>query len=81
MKTLDAIELRELTGYKNGSTQARWVRENLKLEPLIGADGHPRLTWPIIEQAALARRIGTMPAPVAAPGVSLPFTPKWKKAA
>ena len=81
MKTLDAIELRELTGYKNGSTQARWVRENLKLEPLIGADGHPRLTWPIIEQAALARRIGTMPAPAAAPGVSLPFTPKWKKAA
>ena len=80
MKTLDATELRELTGYKNGSTQARWVRENLKLEPLMGADGHPRLTWPIVEQAALARRIAAMPLSAAVSGVSLPFTPRWKKA-
>ena len=81
MKTLDSAELRELTGYKNGSTQARWVRDNLKLEPLMGADGHPRLTWPIVEQAALARRIWTMPAPSTASGVSLPFKPNWKRAA
>ena len=80
MRTLDSTELHELTGYKNGSTQARWVRENLKLEPMLGADGRPRLTWLIVEQAALARRIGSTSTATAS-GVSLAFTPKWKKAA
>lgn len=82
MKTLDALELHRLTGYKHGSRQARWVRENLGLEPMISADGHPRLTWLIIEQAALARRVGArVQTPAGGTGLSSPFTPNWKKAA
>lgn len=82
MKTLDALELHKLTGYKQGSRQALWVRENLGLEPMIGADGHPRLTWLIVEQAALARRIGAdVQTPAAGVGAVSSWTPNWRKAA
>lgn len=79
MKTLDAFELIELTGYRQGSAQARWVRDNLRLEPLVGLDGHPRLTWNIVDTAALARRVDVLQA-VSVPGVPS-FSPKWSKAA
>lgn len=77
---LTPAELHTLTGFKTGSRQARWVRENLGLEPMVGADGHPRLTWAIVEQAALARRIGPEPAPGAG-GVSSGPQPTWRRAA
>ena len=78
VKTLDAAELLQLTGYRTGQRQARWVRDNLCLEPMVGADGRPRLTWGIVEQAALARRAGS-PGTVA--GVSLSPQPNWTKGA
>ena len=81
MKTLDATALERLTGYRQPTRQARWVREQLGLEPMIGADGRPRLTEHIIEQAALARRVGRAQMPAPGGGVSLPFVPKWEKAA
>lgn len=72
-------ELHTLTGFKTGSRQARWVRENLGLEPMLGADGHPRLTWAIVEQAALARKVGAGADPAA--GVSSGPQPTWRRAA
>jgi hypothetical protein len=83
MRLTDA-ELKDYTGYKTPAKQVEWVRAHLKLDPPVGADGRPRLTWAVIEQATLARR--TMPAegvPIAAAttGVSSNPRPKWKKAA
>jgi hypothetical protein len=81
MKTLDAIALQALTGYKHGSKQVQWVRDNLGLEPMVGADGRPRLTEHIVEQAALARRTGgVVQTPAGRSGVSS-WTPNWTKAA
>lgn len=78
MNLLDPTQLHALTGYRNGSRQAKWVRDNLGLEPLIGADGRPRLTEAMVEQAALQRRCGQTSAQA---GVSSSPQPNWRKAA
>jgi hypothetical protein len=79
--TLSDEDLVRLTGYKHGSRQARWVRDNLGLEPMIGADGHPRLTWAIVEQAALARRAGATATATSPASVSSLPQPNWRRAA
>ena len=38
-------ELFELTGYIQGSRQAKWSHENYGFNPPIRADGHPSITW------------------------------------
>lgn len=40
--TLTPAELQELTGYKNGSSQRRWILAQLGITPAIGADGRLR---------------------------------------
>ncbi len=55
---LDAKALHELTDYKIGSKQAAWIREQLGIEPPMGADGRPRITEEVVNQAMLARRSG-----------------------
>lgn len=56
--TLDADKLEELTGYKIGSKQCAWIRSELGLEPPKGADGRPRITKEVVDQAMLARKPG-----------------------
>ena len=48
-------DLYALTGYKRGGDQAKWMREQLGLEPAIAADGRPRLTADALTAAMLAR--------------------------
>lgn len=55
---LSGEELHKLTGYKIGSKQRAWLREQLGLEPAMGADGRPRVTEEVVNQAMLARRPG-----------------------
>ena len=37
-------ELFELSGYIQGSKQAKWIAENFGFNPPIRADGHPCVT-------------------------------------
>lgn len=55
---LDPDALYSLTGYKIGSKQAAWLRSQLGIEPPIGADGRPRITVEVVNQAMLARKPG-----------------------
>lgn len=55
---LDKSALFDLTGFKIGSKQAAWIREQLGIEPPMGADGRPRITEEVVNQAMLARRPG-----------------------
>lgn len=55
---LDSAALRDLTGYKIGSKQAAWIRAQLGIDPPMGADGRPRITEEVVNQAMLARRPG-----------------------
>lgn len=55
---LDSAALRELTGYKIGSKQAAWLRAQLGIDPPMGADGRPRITEEVVNQAMLARKPG-----------------------
>lgn len=75
--TLTPAELQELTGYKNGSSQRRWILAQLGITPAIGADGRPRLTRDVVNNAMLARRQGVEPGQAAAQTAQ----PVWKKRA
>lgn len=71
-------QLRELTGYKRGGDQARWVREQLNLTPAVAADGRPRLTTDALTAALLAKGSAVAgPQPSAQSAV----LPKWRTAA
>lgn len=79
-KPLTPLELKDRTGYAQPKRQAEWIRRELGIEPPIGADGYPKVTQEVIDQATLARRVGapvggtisaSMPAKLAGPG------PKW----
>lgn len=70
-------DLHQLTGYKLGSAQRRWFRDQLGFEPPTGRDGRPRITWDALN-AAIAdkrRRAGEAVVSVASGG------PNWRRAA
>ena len=69
---LDPAALYNLTGYKIGSKQAAWLRNQLGIEPPIGADGRPRITEEVVNQAMLARKPG-------AAHTAQPTGPNWTK--
>lgn len=50
--------LHALTGFRNPSKQVEWFRKELGLEPPIGADGRPRVSQAVVDQATLARSQG-----------------------
>lgn len=77
MLALSAEELQALTGYKHASKQIQWVRTQLGLEPPIGADGRPRLTWDVVNTATLSRRAGESELA----GVSSAPQPNWRRGA
>ena len=55
---LDRDALFNLTGYRIGAKQRAWLRDQLGIEPPMGADGRPRITEEVVNQAMLARRPG-----------------------
>ena len=73
---LNADDLLALTGYKVGSAQRRWFRDQLGFEPPAGRDGRPRITWDALN-AAIADRRRRAGDPV----VSGEAGPNWRRAA
>lgn len=71
--------LQALTGFRNPSKQVEWFRKELGLEPPIGADGRPRVSQAVVDQATLARsqglKITAMQPPAQSEG------PRWTVAA
>ena len=60
--TLTPEDLHALTGYRQPRKQVEWLRSELGLEPPIGADGRPRVSQAVVDQATLARRTAAIPA-------------------
>jgi len=71
-------ELKALTGYSNPGKQIDWFRRELGLEVPVGADGRPRVSQSVVDQATIARSTGAMMLAQAAPKSA---GPKWKVAA
>lgn len=80
LATLNKDELHTLTGYRQPRKQAEWLRKELGLEPPIGADGRPRVSQAVIDQATIARRTGVL-IPASANTNSFGAGPKWTVAA
>lgn len=80
LATLTKEELHALTGYHQPRKQIEWLRKQLGLEPPIGADGRPRISQAVVDQATIARRIGVL-TPVPANTNSFGAGPKWTVAA
>ena len=63
------------TGYRQACKQIEWFRKELGIDPPIGADGRPRISQAVIDQATIARQAGValsnMHTTTKAPG------PKW----
>lgn len=76
--TLSKNDLYLLTGYMQPKKQVEWLRKELGLEPPIGADGRPRVSQAVVDQATLARSTGAMMLAQASPKTA---GPKWKVAA
>ena len=73
-------DLRALTGYSSPKKQAEWLRKELGLDPPIGADGRPRVSQAVIDQATIAKASG-LPLPLAANTQTFGSGPKWTVAA
>jgi hypothetical protein len=56
---LDPKELQALTGYKIGAKQREWLKNLLGFDPPMGADGRPKVTETVVNQAMLARMPGS----------------------
>lgn len=76
--TLSKNDLYMLTGYMQPKKQVEWLRKELGIEPPIGADGRPRVSQAVVDQATLARSSGAMMSTQAAAKTA---GPKWTVAA
>lgn len=76
--TLSKDDLYMLTGYMWPKKQIEWLRKELGIEPPIGADGRPRISQAVVDQATLARSTGAM---MTAQAKTSTAGPKWKVAA
>lgn len=76
--TLSKNDLYLLTGYMQPKKQVEWLRKELGIEPPIGADGRPRVSQAVVDQATLARSSGAM---MSTQATAKTAGPKWTVAA
>lgn len=67
MRLLTAIELEELTGYRQKTAQVRWLQENGVLH-YVRADGHPNVPDSALTAPPVATRVGPKLDAVRRPG-------------
>ena len=67
---LTAADLAELTGYRQPARQARWLREQLRIEAPRRADGQPVVSRAQVEAALAGQR-----------GAGSTSGPRWSKIA
>lgn len=66
-KFLTPQDLIDMTGLKQGKAQCRWLQNHRPpMAYALGADGHPRVLWSVVEQA-----MGVKQTPRTAPGPDL----------